>query len=117
MDAHDRLVRQMVDALTAHLAEGKALRIPEAGQLLWGWFRDLHETRSYSEAGPHAITFQEIGAYAAVMREPIEPRHAWALRQIDDAWLKHARQSTRENAGQPGKAPAVTAELFDAIFT
>jgi hypothetical protein len=116
MDAHDRLIRQIVAALESHLAEGQPLRIPEAGNLLWTWFLALHETRTYGDAGPHAITFAEIDAYAALMRWELEPRHVSALRMIDAAWLKHARESTGEDAGQPARAPAMTAALFDAVF-
>ncbi len=115
MDAQDRLARQIVDTLTAHLAEGKRLVIPEAGRLLWSWFDDLHATRSYGDAGPNPITFAEIDAYASLMREPIEPRHVSAIRAIDDAWLKHARASQGEAKAVPPATP-MTPALFDAMF-
>ena len=113
-DPFDRLTRQIVDALTAHLAEGKPLRIPEAGRLLFEMFTDLHASRSYSASGPNPIGFAEIEAYARLYRWPLKAHHVRALRRIDDAWLKHARATSGGASDKP--APAMTADLFDAVF-
>ncbi len=116
----ERLQKQLVAALATHLAGGP-LRIPEAGRLLWGWFIELHATRTYHAAGPHPIAYAEIEAWARLNRWPLQPHHVDIIRAMDSAWLDHAYAKVRrvENnaSGLPtGREQAINAAAFDAVF-
>lgn len=98
-----------------------AVRIPAGGELLWRWFLDLGQTRTYHMAGPNPISFVEIEAYARQMRWPLEPHHIDILRAMDAAWLEHA--SKRAQPAPQGvkvlpqvSATPLTAGLVDAVF-
>lgn len=96
-------------------------RIPAGGDLLFRWFIDLHQARTYHAAGPNPISHSEILAYAQLMRWPIEPRHVSILRAMDRTYLE---VSMKPQAAAPegvktlppiSTAP-VTAGLVDAMF-
>jgi hypothetical protein len=105
-----RLRKQLVDA-----AAGRRRLPPEAGNLVLSWFLELHARRGHGLAGPCPITHQDIAAWAALRRIPIEPRHVELLCAVDDAWLRRVAfpdgGASRRTASQP-----ITAEAFDAVF-
>ncbi|CUX15431.1 MULTISPECIES: hypothetical protein [Agrobacterium] len=98
-----------------------APRIPTGGELLFRWFLDLHQARTYHAAGPNPISHAEILAYTQLMRWPIEPRHVSILRAMDRTYLEC--QSLRKNDAPEGvknlppiSSAPLTAGLVDAIF-
>lgn len=113
MTGFDRLTRQLVAALEAHLAAGGPPQVPEAGRLLWAMFLELHGTRTSNGYGPDPLSFAEIGSWARAMDWPLQPRHVAALRAMDAAWMAAAGRG-RGNGRVVGE---LTAEAFDAWLT
>lgn len=87
--------------------------IPEAGELVWSWFRALHDARPYSFGAPNPIGFAEIEAYARLHRWPLEPRHVDLIRALDAAWLKKVTAGGKD-APRYSSQP-LTPGIFDAI--
>lgn len=115
----NRLQRQMVAALKAHLVSDARPNIPEAGRLLWGFFVDLSGTRTYHPAGPNPISYSEIEAYARLVRLPLQAHHIDIIRALDRAWLDHAakRDTTGLTAVPPtARRGKTTAAMFDAMY-
>jgi hypothetical protein len=109
--AFARLKQQLVAAVN-----GKGA-VPEAGRLVWGWFCDLSNGRSYHMAGPNPIAFADIEAFARLHRWPIKPHHVELIRAMDDAWIrKSLGTQTNINRARPATQQPITAEAFDAIF-
>lgn len=106
--------KRLCEALRASLETGKPPRLPAGGDLLWRWFLDLHNARSYGMTGPLPLNYTEIAAYLSVMRIPAEPHHVVTLRAMDNTYLEHKYR----NAGKPERRPAgeLTADAFDAAF-
>lgn len=120
MTAHDRLQRQIVDTLKAHLATGARPVVPEAGRLIWSWFIEISATRTYNPAGPNPISYGEIEAWARLNRWPIEPCHVEAIVAMDRAYLDHAYSKAKAPDGTKilprGSGQAVNPAAFDAVF-
>jgi len=96
-------------------------RIPAGGDLLFRWFVDLHQSRTYHAAGPNPISYAEILAYAQLARWPIEPRHVGILRALDRTYLEC--QSRPKNEAPEGvktlpsiSSAPITAGLVDSMF-
>lgn len=104
------LTRQLASALRQTMSRNTSARLPEGGGLVWGWFADLCGTRTYHDGGPNPISYQEIDAYARLMRWPMEPKHVEIIRELDAQWMKIA-------AGGDGsrQRPPLTAAAFDAL--
>ncbi len=116
MHPQQRLRAQLVAAV----AQAKPI-VPEAGRLLWQWFLDLHETRSFGMNGPNPITFAEIEAFARLMRWPIEPHHVSLILAMDRAWINHINAqapggSAPSSGASAAPRPVLTPALFDAVF-
>lgn len=116
----ERLQRQLVDAIKAHLATGRPATVPEAGRLLWSIFSGLSAARTYNMAGPNPISAAEIDAYARLHRWPLSESHLSIIRALDDAWLAHVYAKkdgkgdipvSRRSSGQK-----ITPAAFDAVF-
>ena len=96
-------------------------RIPAGGDLLFRWFLDLHQARTFHAAGPNPISHSEILAYARLMQWPIEPRHVAVLRAMDRTYLDCQFQTKSEapegvRTLPPISTAPVTAGLIDAMF-
>jgi len=96
-------------------------RLPAGSEILWGWFLDLNQTRSFGFSGPNAITYSEIDAYARLTGAPIGPRHVAALMAMDAAYLRfhHQRQATTPDGVKslpPVSKVPLSAGLIDAMF-
>ena len=123
MDTDKRLQHQLVAAMASHLKGDYTAAIPEAGRLVWQWFLELSDTRTWHQAGPNAISYSEIYAWMQVTRWPVQPRHIGLITALDSAWLAHfyaQRKREQENKDKP-KLPQrseheLTPELFDAMF-
>lgn len=118
--ARARLERQLGTGLTAIL-QGKSAPAmnPEAGRLAWGWFVDLHQTRTHGFAGPNPISFAEIEAYARLHRWPLAARHIDLIIALDRAYLAHANHSSHLTGGNPqprGSEQKLSPAAFDAVF-
>ncbi len=111
----DRLTRQLVAALEAHLATGAAPEVPEAGRLLWRMFLELHATRTSNGYAPDPLSFGEITSWARAMGWPLEPRHVATLRAMDAAWM--GARASSSGAGGRRIAGNLTPEAFDAWLT
>lgn len=116
-----KITKPLVATLKAHLA-GRQVPVPEAGRLVWRWFLDLCHSRTGSGFGPNPITYAEIEAYARLNRWPMDSHHIEILKELDRAWLEHARaeigKDTKTSKRPPVEAaPALSAAAFDAIFT
>ena len=110
-------MEKLTTALKQHLQDRKPVRIPAGGDLLWVWFTDLSNARTFHSAGPNPISFTDIEAYARLHRIQMESRHVDAIRSMDSAFIDHFFSSTPA----PRSAPAVSARpmsgtLFDAMF-
>lgn len=92
------------------------MRIPEAGRLLWAFFIEISETRTYHAGGPNPISHAEIDAWARLNRWPLEPHHVAILREMDGAFLKHVYARTSGNAVPQSSGQAVNPAVFDAVF-
>lgn len=121
MGGLDRLEKQLVAALRAHLA-GAPARPPEAGVLLWQAFIELDMGRTLHMSGPNPIAYTEIEAWARLNRCPLAPHHVRILKAMDATLVEHA--ATRAKATAPdgtasapreSKAP-LTPKLFDAMM-
>jgi hypothetical protein len=116
----DQLNALLSAELRVHLA-GQRPKIPEAGRLLWSWFVELAASRTYHMAGPHAISYAEIDAWARLRGIPLQRHHIDTLRALDDVWLEHAYADKRAARSGVKTLPrrsdrAMTAGLFDAMF-
>lgn len=115
--------RQLTEIMAAHLKNPSLpVVLPEAGKMIWTWFNDLSQARSWHANGPNPIAYVDIAAYAALMRWPLRPYEITIIRALDltytNAW--YASRATHQEGVK--KLPirsdaAVTPELFDAIFT
>lgn len=119
--AHDRLERQMVDALKRHLATRKPVVVPEAGRLLWRLFVEIGATRTMHSAGPNPISYAEIMGYSQINRWQLQPHHVELIRALDDAWLQHtySRPGSSPNGGSilsDGSGQSINPAAFDAVF-
>lgn len=114
MVAHDRLKRQLVAALKAHLTSSWPARLPEAGRLAWQWFAELSASRSYGMAGPDPLSFAEIEAWARLKRWPLEERHVDLIWALDRTWIDHAYARQPNASERP--AQAINPAAFDAVF-
>ncbi|MBN8998072.1 MAG: hypothetical protein J0H54_01430 [Rhizobiales bacterium] len=103
-----RRIRQGAKAMFA----GDRIDLPAGWQPLWRAFLELHSTRGEGFAGPVPISFAEIEAYVRLMRLPLEPRHIAVIRAIDNAWMDHISAAR----GRQGALPALTPEVFMAVF-
>jgi len=92
----ERLRRQLVEALEAHLRTSRPVAVPEAGRLLWRAFHELDATRGYGQSGPQPITSAEIEAWCRLTRTPLEPHHVGILRAMDAALVKHVVEEARK---------------------
>jgi hypothetical protein len=63
---------------------------PECLKYLWQWFCDLNGGRGYSEAGPMALTYSEIQAWAQLTCSGPAAWEVGVLKQIDRAYLTEA---------------------------
>jgi len=120
MTAHERLQRQLIDALRRAMAGGNPI-VPEAGRLLWRFFVEMSAARSYHMGGPNPISWVEIQAWARVRRWPVSDTHISILRAMDDAWLEYAarkaKQSGKGGKDEPTRVKAeMTPTAFDGMF-
>lgn len=115
----NRLTEQLRFVLRAHLA-GSAAQIPEAGIPLWLAFLHLSAARSVTMAGPNAIRFSEIEAYARLMRMPLAPHHVEVILALDAEWLNHAYAKAKAPEGvktlPPLSKTPLSAGMLDAMF-
>lgn len=103
--------------------DGRRVKVPEAGRLLWEWFADLSQARTWHMAGPNPIPYTEIAAYSALMGWPLSPADVVDIVALDRAYMaawSAARAKPEETAEGVRKLPprssAVLApELFDAM--
>jgi len=54
---------------------------------VWNWFIELDQGRNYSEMGALPITYQDIKAWAYLMRVFPEPYEIKIIKQIDTLYL------------------------------
>lgn len=118
----ERLKRQLARALADHLrAPKQPLELPEAGRLIWSWFNDLSQARSWHSNGPNPIAYVDIDAYARLMAWPLRPYEIGLIRFLDQTYCDAFYQSRSRDAGDVKKLPqrsseAVSPELFDVAF-
>lgn len=68
-------------------AELQGPELPASLTYLWGWFLELHETRSGNGFGPNPFTYAEIDAWARLTGRALAPWEVGGLRALDRAWL------------------------------
>jgi len=108
-----RLQARLCAVLRAHLSEGKAPYIPEAGAIFWKAFAALHGARQEGPHGPQPIALVEIEAWARLNRLPFRPEHVAVIRALDRVYLDHARAVLSGKSAGP--LPQMTPELFDVM--
>lgn len=118
----ERLKRQLARALEDHLRSPKQpIELPEAGRLIWTWFNDLSQARSWHANGPNPIAYVDIAAYAVLMDWPLRPYETSLIRFLDETYVNAFYESRRTDASGVKKLPqrseqAVSPELFDLTF-
>ncbi|MGH6761362.1 MAG: phage tail assembly chaperone [Phyllobacterium sp.] len=95
--------------------------LPEAGNLIWSWFIDLHQARSWHMNGPNPISYSEILTYSQLMRWQIVPYEVTAICRLDQVFIDHFHDRQRiDNSGVKKIGPTpkgeMTPALFDAVF-
>ncbi|MCM2440709.1 hypothetical protein HGO34_13390 [Agrobacterium vitis] len=114
---HARLCAELERQLAS---PGCIPRLPVGSEILWSWFQDLNQTRSFGFSAPNAITYGEIDAYARLTGAPIAPRHVAALLAMDAAYLRfhQKRQSVPDGVKTlpPVSKVPLSAGLIDAMF-
>ncbi|MGA1804446.1 phage tail assembly chaperone [Rhizobium sp. HT1-10] len=116
------LAKLLVETLKQQLATGaRKVAVPAGGALVWRWFTDLHNARTYHAHGPNPISYQEIQAYAAATRWLLEPRHVEIIRAMDRAYLDHSYLARQRDAPGVKTLPPISSQvmnvgMFDAIF-
>lgn len=60
--------------------------IPPALEYLWGWFHELHRTRS-GGMGPGAIAYPDILAWCRLRGVRLAPWEVEIITALDGAWL------------------------------
>lgn len=108
--AMNRLKRQMVAAMLAHL-DGNPPRPPFAGLHLWQVFAALSEVRRWGPNGPDPIPPTEVEAWARGRGITLPAHHLRIIDALDAAWLDHARKAPGERVDG-----VMTGEVFDAMF-
>lgn len=120
MTAFDRLENALVAALRVTLATSKSVRLPDAGRLIWEWFVDLTESRTYHANGPNPISYGEIADYARINQWNIQPRHVAIIRAMDAAYIAdfYSKRERETSGVKTIKKPSgtITPDLFDAVF-
>ena len=112
----DQLEKLLVTALRNSMA-GRSTVVPEPGGLVWKWFIELSSTRTYHPAGPNAVSFAEIEAWARLSGWALQAHHIRLLRALDAAWLDVAYASRGDGKTKPKKpSGALSADAFDAVF-
>jgi hypothetical protein len=61
--------------------------IPAAIIYIWQWFCELSGGRGYSEAGPGALTYSEILAWAQLTKSDPMAWEVEALKELDRVYL------------------------------
>lgn len=110
----------LCDLMKTHLQTGANVRVPEWGTLIWRAFVAIGATRSYHQSGPNPVTFQEINAWLAINRLPLQEHHVAMIRALDDTWIAHwfAQRAQSRGTGKTVQPPAgeMNTSLFDAMF-
>ena len=116
-EAFGRNGRALIDA-----AGSPKPSVPDGGALIWSWFVELSNARSYGMHGAQALSFTEIESFGRSMAIPLRPGHVRLLRKMDDAWIaaKNQRLANHDrNKGlkhlPPASAHPISAALFDAV--
>ena len=68
----------------------KPIDAPDCLMYLWGWFCDLSNSRQYGEAGPMALTYSEIQAWANLTKNEPAAWEVEVLKKIDRVFLNEA---------------------------
>ncbi|QCM09093.1 hypothetical protein CFBP6625_01025 [Agrobacterium tumefaciens] len=96
------------------------VRLPAGAELLWRWFNDLSQCRTFGFSGPDPIQYTAIDAYARVNRWPIAPHHVAILMAMDAVFLRYYAQRQRTAEGVKTLPPVskvpLSAGLLDAMF-
>lgn len=118
MDGINRLEKQLSEALRGHLADGKPVRLPEAGRLLWRAFVDLDATRTMHAAGPNPITYAEIEAWARFNGYPLASHHVRVIKALDGVLMEHmSRKAAGGHDSIPGRSEhALSPRMFDVAM-
>ena len=101
-------------ALVEMAAKGETVRVPDHLMPIWRPFRDISRTRRWADHGPEAISYQEVAAYCAMTRTPLQPHHVEAIMEMDAAWLDHLHQ--RRNGVTAAVPLPLTAASLDSML-
>lgn len=118
-----RILHCLCQALRSSLEKPSRPAIPAGGDLLWRWFHDLNQTRTWHSVGPNPISYSEIEAYARLHALPLRSDHIAVIRAMDRTFMEHVYRG--RNTSQtpdsvkvlpPRSSSPMTSELFDALF-
>lgn len=111
----DRLREQLCAAVRCAVA-GDRITLREAGFGLWQAFVALSGARRCGSAGPEAIRFSEIEAWARLKRVPLKPRHVDFVTAMDAAWLEACGTTLATPATPTRPSGPLSPAMFDAVF-
>lgn len=114
---------RLCTALSKSLESSGRPAIPAGGELLWKWFHDLNQTRTWHSVGPNPISYGEIEAYARLHLLPLRTDHVGIIRAMDRTFIErvyrnrdHGPSAEGVKILPPRSSSPMTGELFDALF-
>lgn len=67
-------------------------KLPDVVAHIWEYFAELNKTRSFSDAGPSSISWQEFRAWRLENKLRLDPWERDALFKLDDTFISVARE-------------------------
>jgi hypothetical protein len=110
------LAQMMADEVRRNLAANDRPRVPIGCDVVWKWFADLNNFRTWSMAGPDPIPYREMEAYGRIFGWYFRPKDIAVLRAMDDAYLAHFREKQGKTGRPAASGGPITSALFDAMF-
>lgn len=77
----------------------KGPEFPEVLRYLWEWFTELERARSVGPHGVNPMSYQDIDAWARLLRRPVLPHEVSALMRLD---LVMRHPDPRKKSKKPG---------------
>lgn len=95
MIAQFRKQKGLIDDATDSIDD--APNIPAAGEMLWQWFLELCQGRRSNGFGPERFSWEDIRAWAELLRVTLTPYDILTLKSMDIAYCGElAKQSAAQ---------------------
>lgn len=74
--------------------------IPYCVRHVWGWFWELHSSRTSSMNGPEPLSYQEINAWDSLKKVELRPIELDIIKQLDTVFMGHVNKKIRQKSKQ-----------------